>query len=82
MIIQVGKHKGKSVETMTLKHPEYVIWMGKQRFTGHLLTVYREIEQLIDIFDNKKFVKNCVGRDCVKTAKKVIPIEFIKRNSL
>lgn len=64
MIIQVGKHKGKSVEEIVLKEPDYARWVVQQNAGGPLLHVKDEVQRLVTIFDAKEFIKNCSGMDC------------------
>jgi hypothetical protein len=61
MIATIGKHKGKSIELLVLKEPDYVKWViEKQDVTGPLFTIKKEAERLITIFDDRAFLVKCM----------------------
>ncbi len=69
MIITIGKHKGKSVSEVVLKHPQYVKWVLEQTdATGQLKTIQKEMFRLIEIFNSKPFAKKCYGNNCNNSA--------------
>lgn len=62
MKVNFGKHTGKSVESLILKEPGYINWaLGNRDASGALLSVKREAERLIAIFDQKPFSVKCFG---------------------
>jgi hypothetical protein len=69
MLIHIGKHAGKSVEVLVLRHPDYVSWvLGKEDATGELAAVRQEAIRLVRLFDRKPFVKQCQGKGCHERA--------------
>ncbi len=69
MIIPFGKYRGKSVEWLVLKRPDYVKWILDQPApTWPLAGVKSEALRLISRFDAKPIVKPCSGSNCSKTA--------------
>jgi hypothetical protein len=67
MKLRFGKHKGKSVETIVLKHPDYAMWLLSQTDAGEPLAYIRkEVARLICVFDSKPFICRCYG--CHKIA--------------
>jgi len=69
MNIEIGKYKGESVETVVLKHPDYVIWvLSIPSPTGQLAEMKIEMERLIEVFDRKPFKKRCSDENCGKPA--------------
>ena len=66
MQVNFGKHRGKSVELLMLKQPDYIKWLLDQNAaTGAMAAVRTYILQLITIFDAKPFVdKSCWASDC------------------
>jgi hypothetical protein len=62
MVINFGKHAGKSVEFLLLKKPDYVRWvLDLHDAMGPLLSVKNEMIRLIEIFNQKPFLKKCIG---------------------
>jgi len=63
MIVNFGKHKGKSVATLVLKEPSYIFWVLCQKDPGGpLARVKAESKRLIQIFNSKPFTeKRCYG---------------------
>lgn len=69
MYLKFGKHSNKTVETLILKDPAYILWiLTETNPKGRLLLVKTEAQRLIRIFDFKPFSRNCQGRDCTKPA--------------
>src|SRR5688572_23983774 len=69
MQITFGKHKGKSIEEVLLKHPDYIHWMLQQDNSyGAMKALQEETIRLIDVFDSKPFVEPCHGRNCTRIA--------------
>jgi len=67
MKLTFGKHKGKSVETIVLKNPDYAMWLLSKTDAGEPLShIRKEIARLIRVFDSKSFVCKCYG--CYETA--------------
>jgi hypothetical protein len=65
MRFTVGEHTGRSVETVVLKEPDYVMWMLNKDVQGPLAYIKNEVRRLIEIFDSKPFTCPC---RCGKTA--------------
>jgi len=64
MDITFGKYKGKLVETIVLKEPDYVLWLLNQNDASvPLAAVLNETKRLINIFDKKDFQQKCFGCD-------------------
>lgn len=63
MIITIGKeHKGKSVEIVVLKEPDYTMWVLHKEDAGQQLAfIQKEVRRLISIFDSKPFTCKCYG---------------------
>jgi hypothetical protein len=62
MVINFGKHTGKSVEWVMLKDPSYIEWiLNEPNPKGGLIPVKQEILRLINIFDRKPFLRKCTG---------------------
>ena len=60
MIINIGKHKGKIVELVTLKDPSYVEWVLSQHSaSGSLADIKEYMIDLIEIFDKKPIIRQC-----------------------
>jgi hypothetical protein len=69
MIINFGKHRGKSVEWLVLKAPDYLKWILEQSApTGNLASVKAEALRLVLLFDGKQITKECCGSNCRNTA--------------
>lgn len=69
MIIPFGKYRGKSVEWLVLKAPDYLKWVLEQAApTGPLAAVKSQALRLISLFDAKPILKPCSGSNCSKTA--------------
>ncbi len=69
MLVNFGKHKGKSVEWIVLKEPDYIKWVLDQPDpNGNLETIMTEALSLILVFDAKPIVKACHGSNCNKPA--------------
>jgi len=67
MLVTIGKHKGKTVGTLVLKHPDHIKWVLEQRAaSGGLAQIQREAERLIEIFDAKPILGACSGRNCLR----------------
>jgi hypothetical protein len=67
MIITFGEYRGRSVEWLVLKRPDYVKWILDQPTpTWPLAGVKSEVLRLISIFDAKAILKPCIG--CSRTA--------------
>jgi hypothetical protein len=67
MIITFGEYRGRSVEWLVLKRPDYVKWILDQPApTWPLAGVKSEALRLISIFDAKPILKPCNG--CSRTA--------------
>lgn len=65
MLVPFGKHQGKTVGTLVLKHPDYIKWvLAQQGPTGGLKRIRDEAERLIRIFDAKPILGACSGRNC------------------
>ena len=62
MKLTFGKHKGKSVEIVVLKEPEYAMWiLRKERAGEPLAHIRKEVRRLINVFDSKPFTCKCYG---------------------
>jgi hypothetical protein len=60
MIITFGEYRGRSVEWLVLKRPDYVKWILDQPTpTWPLAGVKSEVLRLIPIFDAKPILKTC-----------------------
>lgn len=69
MILQFGKHRGKSVERVVLYEPDYALWaLGQEATSVGFDELQDEIRRLIRDFDNKPFTQVCMGDDCENTA--------------
>src|SRR5262249_945153 len=69
MLILFGKHRGKTVEYLVLREPDYVQWMLKQQEpTGPLARAVQEARRLIAAFDAKPVARGCCGTGCGKPA--------------
>jgi hypothetical protein len=65
MKLTFGKHKGKSVETVVLKEPDYALWiLSIEDAEEPLAHIRKEVQRLIDVFDSKPFVCKCYGCHC------------------
>lgn len=63
MIIQSGKHKGKTAALVILKYPDWVEWLIAKHPENSLVAEFR---RLIEIMNKKPFIENC--RSCEKLA--------------
>jgi hypothetical protein len=71
MKIDIGKHKGKSVGMVVLKHPDYVKWvLEKSDAEGQLRDIQMEMRRLLSVFNSKPFNKKCAGTNCNKPVAK------------
>jgi hypothetical protein len=62
MKLTFGKHKGKSVEAVVLKEPEYALWILNQEAANEPLAhIKKEVRRLINVFDSKSFTCKCYG---------------------
>lgn len=62
MKLTFGKHKGKSVEIVVLKEPEYAMWiLSKEDADEPLAHIRKEVQRLINVFDSKPFARKCYG---------------------
>jgi len=62
MKLTFGKHKGKCVETVILKEPEYALWiLNKEDASEPLAHIRKEVRRLIKVFDSKPFTIQCYG---------------------
>jgi hypothetical protein len=69
MFMRFGKHIGKSLETVVLKEPDYVLWMlAQQDATGPLARAREEAVGLIQGFDRKPFRVPCCKSGCTRRA--------------
>jgi hypothetical protein len=69
MTITFGKYRGKSVEWLVLKAPDYLKWILEQPdSTCNLASVKTEALRLISLFDAKQITKPCLGSNCSKAA--------------
>jgi hypothetical protein len=71
MLVPVGKHKGKSAESLVLKEPGYVHWLQGQTATGPLLALQKEVQNLIKKFDQRPFHVKCNGNACSAQASRL-----------
>jgi hypothetical protein len=72
MLVNFGKHEGKTVEMLVLKEPDYVKWVLYQPSpSGELERIRSETLRLIAIFDHKPILGSCTGRECVNS-----PVRF------
>jgi hypothetical protein len=62
--VTLGKYKGKSVELLVLKEPDYVNWLLAQNLSGPLLAVKKRAQSLIAQFDAKPVQKKCSAQTC------------------
>jgi hypothetical protein len=66
----VGKHKGKLMEVLVLKQPEYIHWvLDKPGATDGLLAMKNEAKKLVQAFDKKPYQVRCHG--CKKPASRL-----------
>ena len=71
MLVTFGKHKGKCVEYLLLKEPDYMKWLlGQSKSEGSMAKVKAEAIRLISIFDSKPFIRQCDGENCRAAASK------------
>jgi len=67
MLVTFGKHKGKSLETLVIKEPDYIKWVLDQYAAeGPLAKLREEAVRLTSIFDNKPILRQCLGHQCTK----------------
>lgn len=58
MLVQSGRHAGKTAEEIILKSPDWAEWLIDKHPQNNLVS---EFKRLIQIFDAKPFVKSCWG---------------------
>ncbi|MFC1956325.1 hypothetical protein ACFLWZ_07435 [Chloroflexota bacterium] len=65
-----GKFMDSTVEYVVLKEPKYIDWMLKKKSKpgSDLEQAKIEVERLIVKFDQKPFLKKCMGEGCNKAA--------------
>jgi hypothetical protein len=68
MQIYIGKHKGKSVEQIVLRHPNYIEWLLNESPSGELRKIQQHALVLLQHFDGKTMVRKCQGSDCNRQA--------------
>jgi hypothetical protein len=67
MFLRFGKHRGKSMESLALKEPDYCVWMLSEDQGSYMLGEARqELFRLIRRFDKKPILEPCEG--CGDTA--------------
>lgn len=71
MNITFGKQKGKTVENLVLKEPEYIHWMLGVNATGALLRIQEHANLLISMFNSKPLLRRCAGSNCQAAASRV-----------
>lgn len=65
MTVPFGKHKGKPVELLLLKEPDYVHWLFQQHDeSASLLRLKEKARSLFRKFDQKPFQRTCMGSQC------------------
>src|SRR5260370_32214525 len=68
MIITFGEYRGRSVEWLVLKRPDYVKWiLDRPAVAGPLIPVKAEALRLVSTFDAKPILKPC-SRNCLVPA--------------
>jgi len=69
MLINFGKHSGKSVERLVLKHPKYALWLINQcPQTDGFARLVQEVERLVTRFDDLPIVVCCSEKACGASA--------------
>lgn len=59
----IGRHKGELIESVIIKHPDFIFWLSEQDSTPGFQWLYDYIQQRIDTFDAKPFVNaKCAGK--------------------
>jgi hypothetical protein len=69
MRVHFGKQKGKLVEELVIKNPDYVSWvLSVPNPTWALAALRDEAQRLIQLFDAKPFIRQCQGEGCANLA--------------
>ena len=69
MFVPFGKYYGKSLATMVIKHPDFVLWLRKQSAGSEMVALLaNEASRLISVFDSKPILGNCYGHHCGQAA--------------
>jgi len=69
MLMQFGKHQGRSLELMVLTDPDYVRWILTQTADSRNFSyLQQDVRRLIDRFDAIPFRERCRGSDCGRPA--------------
>lgn len=71
MYVTFGKHKGKSLEALVLKEPDYISWLLTQNATGPMLLAQNEVKALIAKFNKKPMKQKCNGKSCTSLATRI-----------
>lgn len=56
-----GKHKGTNIEKIMINHPGYIDWLLRKGLDSKFKYIIEHINFCILRFDNKVFLKNCMG---------------------
>ena len=69
MRMAFGRHKGKTLEIIALKDPDFIRdLLASEPRTCTQRRVQVEARRLVDTFDRRAFRVRCVGRDCDRLA--------------
>lgn len=67
-VMPINPHKGKLIETVVLKYPDFIRWLGSQPWNANFQWLYDLIEELKEKFDEKPLINaSCAGRSCGKS---------------
>jgi hypothetical protein len=69
MIISFGNHHGKSVESLVLKRPDSIRQLlFELNSQPEQISIIAEARRLIRVFDQKPFIRPCMGSGCTNTS--------------
>lgn len=69
MRITSGRHKGKTLELVALKDPEFIGDLLAAKFRSEAQKLLQaEARRLVEVFDRRAFLWRCAGRDCGRMA--------------
>ena len=64
MLVNFGKHAGKSLELLMIREPGYIHWLVQQAASGPLLALKKEAVALMKKFDAKPLNVVCHASTC------------------
>lgn len=77
-----GPHKGKSIEAVVIKYPDYVQWLARQPESPGFRWLYQHIESCIEAFDAKPYSDaGCTGRRAIGGCDRSVVRYSLYRNS-